>query len=144
MSSPFPACPDWPFATTEEISLSYSTKVECKVWKALIDSEPLSLALSHILRANQSCSIAVAKRGCCSIQTWVAGVTFVPRTQSLAAITLKEVSDGKGGRLSKEVCGGVVKLKQSKYVISRREENTYWIHMSQQRAIERNLLKCGH
>lgn len=37
MSSPFPACPDWPFGTTEEISLSYSTKVECKVWKALID-----------------------------------------------------------------------------------------------------------
>lgn len=38
---------------------------------------------------------------------------------------------------------GMVKLKQSKYVISRRKEDTYWFHMSQQRAIGRNLLKCG-
>lgn len=37
-------------------------------------------------------------------------------------LKLKEVSDGEGGRLSKEVCGGTVKLKQSKYVISRRDQ----------------------
>lgn len=61
----------------------------------------------------------------------------------MGAVKLKEVSDGEGGRLSKEECGGVVKLKQSKYVIPRRKEDAYWIHMSQQRAIERNLLKCG-
>lgn len=45
--------------------------------------------------------------------------------------------------LSKEVCGGMVKLEQSKYVISRRDQNTDLIHMSQQRVRERNLLKCG-
>lgn len=38
----------------------------------------------------------------------------------MGAIKLKEVSDGEEGRLSKEVWGGVVKLKHSKYVISRR------------------------
>ena len=65
------------------------------------------------------------------------------RTQSLGTIKLKEVSNGEGGRLSKEVCGGMVKLEQSKYVIYRRDQDTDWIHMSQQRVRERNLLKCG-
>lgn len=64
-------------------------------------------------------------------------------TQNLGTIKLKEVSDGEGGRLSKEVCGGMVKLEQSKYVIYRRDQDTDWIHMSQQRGRERNLLKCG-
>lgn len=45
--------------------------------------------------------------------------------------------------LSKEVSGGMVILKQSKYVISRRDQNTDLIHMSQQSVRERNPLKCG-
>lgn len=81
--APFPACPDWPFGTTEQTRLSCRTKVKCRVWKALIDLELLSLALSHILRANQSCSMAVTKRGCCSVQTRAAGLTFVPRTRMM-------------------------------------------------------------
>ena len=63
--------------------------------------------------------------------------------QSLGTIKMKENCNGEGGRLSKEVCGGMVKLEQSKYVISRRDQDTDWIHMSQQRVRERNLLKCG-
>lgn len=63
-------------------------------------------------------------------------------SQSLGTITREEVSNG-GSRLSKEVCGWVVKLEQSKYVISRRDQDTDWIHMSQQRVRERNLLKYG-
>lgn len=74
----------------------------------------------------------------CSVWVWVAVIKLslcAQNTDSVEGIVKpKEVSDEEGGELSKEVCGGVVKLEQSKYAISKKDQDADWIHMSQQSA----------
>ena len=123
-------------------------EAECKIYKALtpghgavkphrISHPGNRLMLQH--RSDRVCCLFSLDLGCRNKTS-----PLCPeRRQSWGTIKLQEVSDGEGGRLSKEVCGGTVKLQQSKYVISRRDQDTDWTHMSQQRVRERNLLKCG-
>lgn len=74
----------------------------------------------------------------CSVWVWVAVIKLSLCAQNADSvegiIKPKQVSDEEGGELSKEVCGGVVKLEQSKYVISKKDQDADWIHMSQQSA----------
>lgn len=123
-------------------------KVECEVCKALTTGLR-AIKLQHITHPGSQPMLqhrSGKENVLFSLDLGCRNNTFPlcpEHRQTFGTIKLQEVSNGEGGRLSKEVCGRVTKLEQSKYVISRRDQDTDWIHMSQQRVRERNLLKCG-